>query len=400
MTPASSTTLLLLRLAMAFAVAMLCACGRAPGPVTSDVYVWQRAWRPALREALARSADLAHAWRVLAAEATPQGALRPVALDVPALAATHRPVVLVVRIDGQLAELDGAALVRDVIALRARWQAAGLLAAGVEIDHDCATARLPAYAAWLGDLHRALGPGTPLSITALPAWLASPALAQVLVQADDSTLQVHAVRQPREGLFDPALALRWTTDYARLTARPFRVALPTYGSRVGFDAQGRLSDIESEAPTLRDAAERRELSVSPLAVAGFVASVQAHRPAHFEGWAWFRLPTDDDSRAWRLATWRAVVQGRPLTASAAVDWRPAESALLYDVVLVNRGDVDADAPARIALPAGCTQADGANGYRLDPTSPQHTLDAPDARLLAPHSSRMVGWVRCDRKPST
>ncbi len=398
MNPISFSTLL--GRLLPIALVALASCTHAPAPVDSDVYVWQRAWRPALRDALAQSADLAHAWRVLAAEATPQGELKPVAVDVDALAATHRPVVLVVRIDGQLAGLDGAALVRDVVALRARWQAAGLPVSGVEIDHDCATARLPAYAAWLGELHRALGPDTPLSITALPAWLASPALEQVLAQADDSTLQVHAVRQPREGLFDAALALRWTTDYARRTARPFRVALPTYGSRVGFDAQGRLSDIESETPTLHDATERRELSVSPLAVAGFVASVQAHRPAHFEGWAWFRLPTDDDTRAWRLATWRAVVRGRPLTASAAVDWRPAESASLYDVVLVNHGDIDADAPTRIALPAGCTQADGANGYRLDPTSPQHALDAPDARLLAPHTSRVVGWARCDRNPSS
>ncbi len=399
MTPASSTTLILQRFAMALAVAMLCACGRAPAPVTHDVYVWQRAWHPALHDALTQAADLAHAWRVLAAEATPQGTLTSVAIDADALAATHRPVVLVVRIDGQLAGLDGAALVREIVALRARWQARGLAAAGIEIDHDCATARLPAYAAWLADLHRALGADTPLSITALPAWLASPALEQVLAQADESTLQVHAVRQPREGLFDPAIALRWTSDYARRMSRPFRVALPTYGTRVGFDADGKLSDIESETRTLHDAAERRELSVSPLAVAGFVARVQARPPTHFTGWAWFRLPTADDSRAWRLATWRAVVQGQPLTATASVDWRRAESASLYDVVLVNRGEVDADAPTHVALPAGCAQADGANGYRLALASDTRALEAPDARLLAPHASRVIGWARCDHPPS-
>lgn len=378
------------------ALAGLATAHRSPARETSDVYVWQRAWHPALRDALQQARDLTHAWHVLGAEATPQGALRPVAVDMASLASTGRPVVLVVRIDGQLAGLDGAALVRDIVALQQRWRTGGLLVSGVEIDHDCGTARLPAYAAWLADLRRALGPATPVSITALPAWLGSPALELVLAQADESVLQVHAVRQPRQGLFDPVLAWQWTTAWARRDRRPFRVALPTYGARLGFDAAGALSDIESESPTLRSADERRELSVSPAAVAAFVARVRADPPAHWVGWAWFRLPTSEDSRAWRLATWRAVVQGRPLHAWASVDWRPAGIAATYDVLLVNRGDTDADVPARVVLPAGCAQADGANGYHLTAAPGPRTLDADAAALLRPHASRVIGWMHCDR----
>ncbi|MFL6680801.1 MAG: DUF3142 domain-containing protein [Burkholderiaceae bacterium] len=378
------------------AVAWFAASQRPSTPETSDVYVWQRAWHPALRDALQQARDLTHAWHVLGAEATPRGALRPVAVDLAWLASTGRPVVLVVRIDGQLAGLDGPALVRDIVALRQRWRAGGLVVSGVEIDHDCGTARLSAYALWLADLRRALGAATSVSITALPAWLGSPALEQVLAQADESVLQVHAVRQPREGLFDPALAWQWTTAWSRRDGRPFRVALPTYGSRVGFDAAGALSDIESESPTLRNADERRELSVSPAAVAAFVARVRADPPAHWLGWAWFRLPTSEDSRAWRMTTWRAVVEGRPLRTSASVDWRPAGNAATYDVLLVNRGDTDADVPARVALPSGCAQADGANGYHLAASPGPRALNADAAALLPPHASRVIGWMHCDR----
>jgi hypothetical protein len=386
---------------LAFLVAAACvlAWGRPTTPVTSDVYVWQRAWHPALHDAVRQATDLTHAWHVLGAEVTPQGSLRPVAVDFGLMTSTARPVVLVVRIDGQLAGLDGGALVRDIVALHQRWRASGLAMAGVEIDHDCGTARLPAYALWLADLRHGLGAATPLSITALPAWLASPALERVLAQADESVLQVHAVRQPRYGLFDPGLALQWTADYARRVDRPFRVALPTYGTRVGFDAAGVLTDIESESATLRGASERRELSVSPAAVADFMAQVRANPPAHWTGWVWFRLPTADDQRAWRLSTWREVVQGHPLRAVTTVDWRPAEVASVYDVMLLNCGETDADTPARVTLPAGCSQADGANGYHLAVTPTQRFLDADDAGLLHPHASRVIGWMRCDAPPS-
>lgn len=387
--------------ALLLAVIAALAAGRPPPvPETSDVYVWQRVWHPALRDALQQARDLTHAWHVLGAEVTTQGTLRHVNVDLAALASNGRAVVLVVRIDGQLAAQRGTALVGDVVALRERWQAGGLAVSGVEIDHDCGTARLPDYASWLAELRRALGAATPVTITALPAWLASPVLEQVLAQVDESVLQVHAVRQPREGLFDPALAWQWTAAWALRDRHAFRIALPTYGSRVGFDAAGALSDIESEAPTLRDADERRELAVSPAAVAAFVSRVRAERPAHWVGWAWFRLPTSEDSRTWRMATWRAVVQGEPLHASTAVQWRPAGIAATYDVLLVNRFDTDADVPDRVALPAGCTQADGANGYHLAAGSDPRALDADTIALLPPHASRVIGWVHCDRPLSS
>jgi len=51
--------------------------------------------------------------------------------------------------------------------------------AGVEIDHDCATARLSAYARFLSILRARLDRTVPLSITALPAWLSAPEVDEV-----------------------------------------------------------------------------------------------------------------------------------------------------------------------------------------------------------------------------
>lgn len=390
-------------LARLAALLALAGCHAAHPPPTSDVYVWQRAWRPALAEALRDAADRTHAWRVLAAEADAAGRLRPVAIVPAALAATRRPVVLVVRIDGQLAGLDGAALVRDIVDLRQRWQAQGLAPVGIEIDHDCASARLPDYATWLAQLRRGLGAQVPLSITALPAWLASPDLDAVLAQVDESSLQVHAVRQPRAGLFDAALARQWADAWARRSPKPFRVALPTYGTRVGFDADGRIADITSEAPTLAAADERRELSVSPAAVAAFMQALADDPPRGWIGWTWFRLPTTDDRRAWRLATWRALVDGRPLAAPATLAWQASagDAAGTYDAILGNAADVDADLPPRLALPAACTLADGVNGFHLAAVATAQAGPAlqPDSPgLLAPHARRVVGWARCARPP--
>ena len=377
------------------ALAGLATAHRSPARETSDVYVWQRAWHPALRDALQQARDLTHAWHVLGAEATPDGALRPIAVDLKSLAATTRPVVLVIRIDGQLAGLDGAALVRGIMALHDRWQAGGLAVAGVEIDHDCGTAHLPDYALWLVDLRRALGPATPVSITALPAWLGSPALEQVLAEADESVLQVHAVRQPRAGLFDAEQAWRWTNAYARRTDHPFRVALPTYGSRVSFAADGTIADVESEAPTLAATVDRQELGVAPSEVARLLRRLRADPPPHLEGWAWFRLPTVEDRRAWRLATWRAVVQGRPLRAPVSLAWRAAAEPGAYDVVLENPGTLDAELPAAVPLPAQCALADGANGYAPAGAA----LRAPHPGLLPPGTRLIIGWTRCASPPN-
>ncbi|MGO4703322.1 DUF3142 domain-containing protein [Dyella sp. 2RAB6] len=370
---------------------MLAACQHPSAPLLHDAYIWQRQWNPAVTSALTQSADAIRVWRVLAAQTDARGQLQPVTIDRTALAATHRPVVLVIRIDGQLPQWDADALLAQTLALRNAWS--GVPLAGIEIDHDCGTARLPAYADFLARLKRALGT-TPLSITALPAWLASDQLEDVTGQVDEVVLQVHAVQSPRAGLFDPALARSWIDRFAARAGKPFRVALPTYGSRVAWDDNGRVVAIESETPLLAGGTEASELVAAPAEVAKLLAGLRDDPPKGLAGIVWFRLPTTQDARAWSLPTWRAVMAGAPLKATLAVFFQPGAVAGAADIVLRNDGEVDARLPSRIDLPAACSIADGVNGYALGQQGGRPFLRRERDGWLRAHYQRAIGWARC------
>lgn len=373
---------------------LLVGCQRPPVPLDHDAYVWQRVWTPAVNQAMHDSATVIHEWRVLVAQTDAHGRLQRFSPDRPALIASGRRTVLVVRIDGQLAHWDEAALLRDTLALWHDWQGRGVPLAGLEIDHDCASARLPAYAHFLAQLHAALPPKTLLSITALPTWLQSAGLQRVLAQVDQSVLQVHAVRDPRAGLFDAALALHWMREYAGRSDKPFRVALPDYGSRVSWDAQGRLADVESEAATLDFSPDAHELLAQPQVIADFIRTLQRDPPPHLQGIAWFRLPTAQDLRAWSLPTWLAVIRGQSLRTTLQADARRSEISGTFDVMLHNTGAIDALLPLRVTLPQGCAMADGVNGYRLRQGDHSVSLERLQPGLLRAHHQRTIGWLRC------
>ena len=100
---------------------------------------------------------------------------------------------------------------------------------------------------------------------------------------------------PQQGLFDGPLALHWVRQYAAVTPKPFRVALPAYGmALLGFDAQG--AQVESES-SLRVAGNGRELTVAPQQIADFLQTLAQQTPPRLRGIIWFRLPLADDRRA-------------------------------------------------------------------------------------------------------
>lgn len=385
-------------LLLALSLACLSASAAPGSRLPQDAYVWQQRWTPAVGRAVTESADLVRAWRVLAARSDAHGGLRPIQPDWDRLLATGRPVILVVRIDGRAEDWDSPS-VRD--AILARLHAAPLPIAGVEIDHDCATARLPAYAALLADLHASLPQQVALSITALPTWLESPAFDTLLPSVDEVVLQVHAVLSPRAGLFDPHLARRWIDALDRRTNRPFRVALPAYGTRVTWDADGRLLTVESERPLLAGGDAAQELVASPAAVASLLRDLHSDPPRHLAGVVWFRLPTTGDRRAWSPATWRAVAEGRRLDASTAAPLViDADIPGLHHVLLANDGDLDVPLPGAVALPADCALADGINAYGLERAADHLVLRRREPGLLRAHARQPIGWARCDLTAET
>jgi len=365
-------------------------------PLPHDAYIWQRIWTPAVTTAARRSADIVRAWRILLAEGDRSGRWTTIAVPWRDILATGRPVIGVIRIDGRLDEERMAALLDRVVATVSAPKTSEAIT-GLEIDYDCPTSKLATYARFLSALRGRLPSSIALSITALPTWMSSPALGSLATDVSEMVLQVHAVDDPRRGLFNPDQAERWVWEFSRRIGRPFRVALPDYDVRVTWRSDGRLASVEGEVPLLAGASGEL-LGAQPETVLGFLHALQRSAPAGLIGIVWFRLPTDTDTRSWGLETWRAVVTDRLSPARLSATLIQAEQPDLWTVVLSNEGLADAQLPQRVRLDPACGMADGANGFRLAADKqPDHrplTLEGTGNGRLRAHAKRTIGWARC------
>lgn len=353
----------MIRVLVLGAALLAAACGGgdvAHAPLAHEAYVWQRAWTGAVRTAVAAPPAELSGLRVLAAEVDDHGWTFP-AVDAAGLGQAGRAITAVVRIDGSrpVADLSLARVLEHLTT----WRAAGVQVVGLEIDHDCATAALADYAAWL----RALRPAAPLrwSITALPTWTESPALAEVAAAVDELVVQVHAVRAPAVWRADDAA--RWLAEFARATApRPLRVALPTYRVSVGGV----------------------EVSAEPVELAAFVRGLERSPIPQLRGVVWFRLPVGGDPGAWSAATLDAVISGAALRPQLAVEAVPRGDGTV-DVVVHNRGTLDGALPD-LELAGDITG--------VDFVLPYHRAVEAAGRWRAPRGTvragqtTTVGWV--------
>jgi hypothetical protein len=374
------------------ALIALSACKQQDAPpLDQQLYIWQRQWTPAHEAALHDSRQDFSTLRVLALQAFPNAGWNRSRIDAHLLKADGRPLIAVIRLDGQLRSLDQDQVTAQILLTLADWQAQGLTLSGVEIDHDAGNARLPAYAEFLKHLRSALPASLPLSITALPAWLDSAQLPALLQTVDSSVLQVHAVSDPRRGLFDPDQALTWAKAWARITEKPFYLALPAYGVALLPD-DGGAPVVESEVQ-LERGGERRELLADPLQLSQLGKALREDPPAHLAGLIWFRLPLANERRAWSLTTLRAVARGDQLDSQLDVAF--SEHNGLYDIKLDNPGNLDSAWPARITLKAqSCEGADALAGYSLQQSPDLLTFTRlRDGRLPA-GGQRAIGWARC------
>jgi hypothetical protein len=360
-------------------------------PLDQQLYIWQRQWTPAHEAALRDSRQDFSTLRVLALQAFPNAGWSRARIDAQLLKADGRPLIAVIRLDGQLKSLDQEQVTAQILQVLADWQAQGLTLSGVEIDHDAGNARLPAYAEFLKHLRVALPTDIPLSITALPAWLDSSQLPVLLQTVDSSVLQVHAVSDPRRGLFDSDQASKWAKAWARITDKPFYLALPAYGVALLPD-DGGAPVVESEVQ-LERGGERQELLADPLQLSQLGKTLREDPPAHLAGLIWFRLPLVNDRRAWSLTTLRAVARGEQLASQLGVVL--SEHNGLYDIRLDNPGSLDSAWPVRITLKVqSCEGADALAGYSLQQSPDLLTFTRlRDGRLPA-GGQRAIGWARC------
>jgi hypothetical protein len=380
------------RLIVLLAAVLLNGCGRPDAPpLDQQLYVWQRQWTSAHDAALRDSRSDFSTLRVLALQAFPQAGWSRARIDPSLLKRDGRPLIAVIRLDGQLKGLDQDEVTAHIQQVLSDWQGQGLILSGVEIDHDAGNARLPAYREFLTHLRAALPASLPLSITALPAWLDSPELPALLAAVDSSVLQVHAVSDPRRGLFDPDQARQWAKAWSRITSKPFYLALPAYGVALLPGANG-APVVESEV-SIDQGGDRRELLADPLQLSKLGAELRADPPAHLAGLIWFRLPLANDRRAWSLTTLAAVARGDRLDSRVGLKLSAQDG--LYDISISNQGNLDSAWPERLTLAVqGCDGADALAGYALQQRPDLLTFTRLREGRIPAGGQRAIGWARC------
>lgn len=379
-------------IALLLALVLTAGCERhdAP-PLDQQLYVWQRQWTPAHDAALRGSRADFSTLRVLALQAFPNAGWSRARIDPVLLRRDGRPVIAVVRLDGQLKALDQQEVTAQIRQVISDWQGQGVNLAGVEIDHDAGNARLPSYREFLAHVREALPTSLPLSITALPSWLDSRELPALLSTVDSSVLQVHAVSDPRRGLFDADQARQWAKAWSRVTTKPFYLALPAYGVALLPSTDG-APVVESEV-TLEREGLRRELLADPHSLRTLGTELRADPPEHLAGLIWFRLPLANDRRAWSLTTLRSVARADVLDSQLTLQLSADNG--LYDIGISNQGNLDSAWPERLTLAvSGCEGADALAGYALQQRPDLLTFTRlRDGRIPA-GGQRAIGWARC------
>jgi len=396
-------------------VSLFSGCERAPlrstRPLDADAYVWQRGRPAAVSEAVRAHARAFHALVVLAAEVswkkndggrTPQ--ISRVALDWATLRDVPR-LGLALRINaypGPFLRDDATtgaltSLARDTLAEAA---ANGVTVAELQIDFDAATAKLSGYRQWIDTLRATASP-VPLTFTALPAWLRAKDFPPLARAADGYVLQVHSLARPNKAeerftLCDPDAALAAVELAGHLNV-PFRVALPTYGYTLTFDASGNFAALSAEGQhaALKPGFTVREVHAEPAELATLVNTLAPDHPAALTGIIWYRLPIAGDQLNWSWSTLAAVMQGH--TPAPHLNARPAPKGDgLVELTLVNDGNGDFSGPVHLLTrwrQARRLGADALNGFAITAEDTTSLQFAAAACPLPAGAQRVIGWLR-------
>jgi len=387
--------------------------GWASGTLSHEVYVWQRAWTPSVCQAVSDHAACFSETVVLMAEVSWKGAIPQVArahVDLPALGRIHRPVGLALRVGavkGGLATNSYAVTVlgglADLMVAEARKNQ--IQPVELQIDYDCATARLDDYRILLKILQKRFSP-LPVTFTALPAWLEAPSFARLVQAAPNYVLQVHSLQDPAAPsapatLCDPAAAQRAVRRAGEIGVS-FRVALPTYSYLLAYNAAGNFIGLsaESSGDHWPEGSQIRELRTDPAAMSRLVQGWNANPPPFLRGIIWYRLPVAVDNMNWRWPTLSAIVAGHQLRQKVHAAARRVGPGLL-EISLVNDGELDRVGPVQLSVNwsgARLSAGDGLRGFELvEQPGTAALLQCRSAQVRLPAGERwLVGWMRFDR----
>lgn len=389
-------------IACALFVLVLAGCAKAPSRFEQPIFVWQRAWSPELKSALQRSAPEADAYWVLVAQGKNLGGklgVEYVPVDWAALSETRVPVVAVLRAEPEVTRfLKGNAAETFCTAFQQVSKLAAennVVLQGVQLDFDCPTAELPAYAAVLKKT-TCLMPDASLGITVLPTWLSSDEFRALIKAVGYGVLQLHGLEMPRTRedkaiLCDMEKGREYVRQFTQYK-KPFYVALPTYTDVILFDRAGAVAGVGGEnlRNTAKAAGGSKPMAANPISLAETVRQLRSAPPPHCRGIAWFRLPVDTDRLNWPWPILRRVMAGeRPQLDCRAEVRHPREG--LCEIWLVPsppmppglsvRVKLVTDAPIRASdMLAGFKQdGDGSGGSDIILTGP---LPLTEPRLAA------------------
>jgi hypothetical protein len=136
--------------------------------------------------------------------------------------------------------------------------------AGIQIDYDCPTEKLGAYADFLEQLHAALPPSASLSITALLDWFGPQTkISRVLRRVDEFVPQFYDTAHERtaSGIAASVDAHRWSQVFNSYRV-PYRIGISSFGriARARTDETGRSSVQYFRDAAPADFSGRRELT--------------------------------------------------------------------------------------------------------------------------------------------
>jgi hypothetical protein len=374
---------------------------RASGPLEQSAYLWQRRWSAPVHAAIERHVAHEQLGELLILAAELDGPeLTTIAWEPEALASV-KSVGLTIRIgpwSGPFGGPDDLVLPQLLASTRAtleRARAAGLEIRELQLDFDAASRRLAEYAHWVAAVRELASP-TPVSITALPDWLAQPELPDLLAHTDGWVLQVHGLRPMTRGHASELLdvdAARSAVERAAALDRPFRVALPTYTYLIARDpATGDALGIAAEQAPRRLPRDRfARAEADPAVIAELVAGWTADRPKALRGIVWFRLPVEGDRLAWSWPTFTAVLAGRAPREQLELR-RCVSGADVVELSLHNLGEADLWLDAATPLPFDTPPplaSDGLGGFVL---TEQALIPTEHIRLTA-GERREVAWLR-------
>jgi len=385
---------------------------RASGPLPQSAYVWQMAWGEGVSESVRTRGPEFSGIVVLAAEVNWRSvhpSIRRVKPDWTALAATPGAVGLAIRIERFAGPFSTKgdqvdALRRLARSLVREAEANDVVVTELQLDFDCAEAKLPGYQLWVEAVREEIRP-TPVGITALPSWLDQRACPELFATADSVTLQVHSLERPVDEsspvrICNPAAA-REAIERAGRLGVPFRVALPTYGYLLAFDEQGAFAGASAEGPQPNwpKTHRLRELKTNPTAMAALVDGWTRNRPEALRGVIWYRLPVANDRMNWAWSTLAAVMSGsRPEPRLIAQARRTDRG--LYDLSLVNHGSGDIANAWTVNVTwdnARLQSCDGLSNSTITDSGDRFlTLHSHGlTRGLTPGKTVPIGWLRLD-----